>query len=64
MIIRIIEKLKIGGVEKGILRELEEIEDYKLIVIDEIVDNVLPKRHDKKVLVLGLKWNAQKSRRI
>ena len=56
MIIRIIEKLKIGGVEKGILRELEEIEDYKLIVIDEIVDNVLPKRHDKKVLVLGLKW--------
>ena len=56
MLIRIIETLKIGGVEKGILNELETIEDYKLIVIDHIKNLNVPEHLKSKVTVLNKRW--------
>lgn len=56
MILRVIEKLKIGGVEKGILKELETIKDYKLIVIDRIKNLDIPEHVNDKVIVLNKRW--------
>ena len=56
MLIRIIETLKIGGVEKGILNELETIKDYKLIVIDHVKNLNVPEHLKSKITILNKRW--------
>ena len=53
MILRVIEKLKIGGVERGILEELKNIDDYKLVVINRVENLNLSEDLKEKIEILN-----------
>tara|TARA_B100000886_G_scaffold91287_2_gene60310 strand:- start:512 stop:1510 length:999 start_codon:yes stop_codon:yes gene_type:complete len=56
MILRVIEKLKIGGVERGILEELKNIDDYKLVVINRVENLNLSEDLKEKIEILNTNW--------